>query len=111
LQKIIRKYVDLKWNKEEREYFDKIKNYISNTPILRSLDFSHDFILYTFAFDHYLVVILTQKDIEGDEAPISFMSTILQGVELNYPAIDKKSFVVFKVSRILDHTFLKTTLR
>ena len=32
----------------------------------------------------------------GDEFPISFMSTGLQGAELNYPAIDKQAYAVFK---------------
>ena len=40
---------------------------------------------------------LTQKNEEGEEFPVSFMSTGLQGVELQYLAIDKQAFVVFKV--------------
>jgi hypothetical protein len=40
---------------------------------------------------------LTQKDDENNEASISFMSTNLQGEELNYPAIDKQAYVVYKV--------------
>jgi hypothetical protein len=39
---------------------------------------------------------LTQKDEQGDEYPVTFMSTGLQGVELNYPSVDKKYFVVHK---------------
>ena len=39
---------------------------------------------------------LTQKEEEGDEYPISFMSTGLQGAELNYPAVDKQAYAVFK---------------
>ena len=33
----------------------------------------------------------------GDEYAISFMSTSLQGAEMNYPAIDKHVYAVFKV--------------
>ena len=39
---------------------------------------------------------LTQKEEGGDEFSIFFMSTSLQGAELNYPAIDKKAYEVFK---------------
>ena len=39
---------------------------------------------------------LTQKEDGGDEFPISFMSTGLQGAELNYPSIDKQAYAVFK---------------
>ena len=39
---------------------------------------------------------LTQKEDGGDEFPISFMSIGLQGAELNYPAMDKQAYAVFK---------------
>ena len=39
---------------------------------------------------------LTHKEDRGDEFPISFMSTGLQGAELNYPAVDKQAYAVFK---------------
>ena len=39
---------------------------------------------------------LTYKEDGGDEFPVSFMSTSLQGAELNYPAIDKQAYTVFK---------------
>ena len=39
---------------------------------------------------------LTQKNEDGEEFPVSFMSIGLQGVELKYPAIDKQAFSVFK---------------
>jgi hypothetical protein len=44
-----------------------------------------------------IAVVPTQKNEAGEEFPISFMSTGLQGVELNYPTIDKQAFAVFKV--------------
>ena len=40
---------------------------------------------------------LTQKEEWEDEYTISFMSTSLQGAELNYPAIDKHVYAVFNV--------------
>ena len=43
-----------------------------------------------------LAVVLTKKEYGGDEFPISFMSTGLQGVELNYLTIDKQAYTVFK---------------
>jgi hypothetical protein len=46
--------------------------------------------------DHSLATVLTQKDEQGDEYLVAFMSTGLQGVELNYPLVDKQDFVVHK---------------
>ena len=66
---------------------------------MQSLDFENDFILYTFASDNSLAAVLTQKEELEDEYPISFMSTGLQGVELNYLVVDKKAYEFFKASK------------
>jgi hypothetical protein len=96
LQEMIKKDFNFKWTKERRESFDKIKEAIIEAPTLLSLNFDNEFILYTFASDHSIVAVLTQKNEEGEESPVSFMSIGIQGVELKYPAIDKKSFAMFK---------------
>jgi hypothetical protein len=67
-----------------------------DSPALQSLAFSKYLLLNTFVLDHSLVVVLTQKDQQGNECPISFMSMVLQGVELNYPLMYKKFFVIHK---------------
>ena len=40
---------------------------------------------------------LTQKNEDGEEFTVFFMSVGLQGAELKYLAIDKQAFAVFKV--------------
>ena len=52
--------------------------------------------MYTFASDDSLAAVLTQKVDGGDEYPISFISTGLQGAELNYLVVDKQAYAVFK---------------
>jgi hypothetical protein len=96
LQKMIKRYMQFKWTPLEKESFENIKTIIANVPCLRSPDLSKDFLLYTFSSDHSLAVVLTQKDEQGYEYPITFMNTRLQGVEMNYPLVDKKAFVVHK---------------
>jgi hypothetical protein len=96
LQKMIKKDMQFKWTPLEKEAFENIKTAIANAPSLQSPDFSKDFLLYTFTSDHSLAAVLTQKDEQGDEYPVTFMSTGLQGVELNYPLVDKQAFVVHK---------------
>ena len=54
-------------------------------------------ILSCFASDDSLAAVLMQKEEGGDEYPISFMRTSLQGDELNYPIVDKQAYAVFKV--------------
>jgi hypothetical protein len=52
-------------------------------------------------------VVLNQKDDNNNEAPVSFMSTNLQGAELNYPAIDKKAYEVYKAMKKFTYYILK----
>ena len=96
LQRMLKKNVVFKWNMPEKEAFEKIKKAIAKAPSLQSPDFSRGFILYTFASDSSLADVLTQKDGNNDEWPISFMSTGLQGAELNYPEIKKQAYAVYK---------------
>jgi hypothetical protein len=86
---MIKKDVKFKWTYVEKEAFEMIKVTIVSSPALQILDFTKEFLLYTFASDHSLVALLNQKDQQGNECTIVFMSTGLQGVEINYPPVDK----------------------
>ena len=83
LQQMVKQNALFKWTEIEKSAFGKIKTAIAQAPSLKSPDFDKDFILYTFASDDSLAAVLTQKEDGGDEFPISFMSTGLQGGELN----------------------------
>jgi hypothetical protein len=107
LQKMIRKDAEFKWDYEQKYSFNNIKAAISRAPVLQSLDFNRDFNLYNFASNQSLVVVLTQKDDDNNEAPVSFMSTNLQGVELNYPSIDKHAYAVYKAVKHFRSYILK----
>ena len=61
LQDMIKKDSSFKWTKERREAFDKIKEAIAKAPTLRSPNFDNEFILYTFSFDHSIVVVPTEE--------------------------------------------------
>ena len=97
LQEMIKKYFNFKWTKERNEAFEKIKESTTEGPTLKSPNFNNEFILYTFSFDHSIVVVLTQKNDDGDQFSVSFIRIGLQGVEVKYPTIDKQAFAVFKV--------------
>jgi hypothetical protein len=97
LQKMIHKDVEFKWDDEWKRDFSNIKTAISQAPVLRNPNFSKNFFLYTFASDQSLVAVLTRKDDDHNEVSVSFMSTNLEGAELNYPSIDKNAYAVYKV--------------
>ena len=104
---MVKQSVQFKWNDVEKNAFSKIKNIIVHAPSLKSTNFDKYFILYTFASDDSLAAVLTQKQDGGDEFPISFMSTGLQGAELNYVAVDKQAYAVFKVVKQFKPYILK----
>jgi len=54
-----------------------------------------------------MVVVLTQKDDENHEAPVSFMRTNIQGDELNYPSIYKHAYTVYKAVKHFIYYILK----
>ena len=96
LQQMVKQSVQFKWTDSEKGAFDKNKTSIAHAPSLKIPNFEKDFILNTFASDNSLTAVLTQREERGDEYPISFMSTGLQGDELNYPTIVKHAYAVFK---------------
>jgi hypothetical protein len=95
LQNLIKKDVLYKWGSQENQDFDSIRKSIIEAPSLMSPDFSQDFTLYTFASDRSYVVVLTQKNVESNEIPISFMSSSFKGEELNYPTVDQHAYTCF----------------
>ena len=94
---MVKQSLQFKWNDSKKNSFNKIKTSISHAPSLKIPNFEKYFTLYTFASDDSLAAVLTQKEDGGDEYPISFMSTGLQGDEMNYPTVDKQYYAAFKV--------------
>jgi hypothetical protein len=85
---LIKKDILYKWGSQENKSFNSIRKSIIEAPSLMRHDFSQDFTLYTFASDKSYVVVLTQKNVESNEIPISFMRSSFKGAELNYPMVD-----------------------
>ena len=108
LQSMIKKNLVLKWGHNEKEYFDSIKQAIINARALNTLNFSSHFILYTLATETSYIVVLTQINDQQVEACISFFSSNLQGVELNYLEVEKQAFSIFKSIKHFKTFLLKT---
>jgi hypothetical protein len=76
-----------------------------------SPNFSQDFTLYTFASDRSYAVVLTQTNAENHEVPIAFMSSTFKGVELNYPAVDRQAYAIFKEVKHFRSYLLKSRMK
>jgi len=93
---MMKKDVVYKWSDEAKKSFHRIKEVITESPALVSPNFNKEFFLYTFASDVSYAAILTQKNDDGNEVPISYMSSNLQGAELNYQMWRNKVLLFLK---------------
>ena len=84
------------WTIEGRKTFDSIKNAITRSPVLVSLDYAKDFMIFSFASEDTIAGVLLQKNIEGFEQPIAFMSRALQNSELKYTIMEKQAYALVK---------------
>jgi hypothetical protein len=58
---MLKKNNKVKWKKEAKASFARIKKVISEAPILASLDYLKDFLIFSFASEHTLAAVLLQK--------------------------------------------------
>jgi len=77
----LKKNIPYTWDSTTNEAFREIKKRIALTRILVSPDYTKDFIIYSFTSKDTIVGILMQKDNNGDERPIAFMSKPLRDSE------------------------------
>ena len=71
-------------------------------------NFLKEFILYVFATDTSYADVVTQKNLDVDEVPISFMSAGLDGLKLKYLEVDKQAYTLFKVVKHFRSYLLKS---
>ena len=64
--------------------------------MLVSHDFSKHFIIYSFASEDTIASVLIQKNQDGNELPISFISKELHDYELKYSSLEKKVYALVK---------------
>ena len=77
------------WNGREQQAFDKLKTICSSYPVLRTPDWSRQFILETDASGFALGAVLMQEFDDGIH-PVAFNSRSLLPAERNYDAHDKE---------------------
>ena len=89
LQKFLKKDAKFEWTDEGKNTFKSIKYVISKSLVLISSDYSKEFQIFSFSLEDSTASVLLQKNKEGQEQPISFMSRALQNSELKYTTMEK----------------------
>ena len=69
---------------------------LTRTLVLTSPKFDRDFIIFSFASEHTIAVVLLQKDDQGCEKPIAFFSKALRDAPINYKIMEKQAFALLK---------------
>ena len=96
MQKLLKKDVKFDWDSEGKEAFRRIKDCIERSPVLTILDYSKEFQIFSFASEDTIARVLLQKNKEGQEQPIAFMSRSLQNSELKYTIMQKQAYALVK---------------
>ena len=86
--------VSFVWNDAYQKAFEDIKAYLTKPPIMTSPVLGKPFLLYVRAIDHSLGAILAQKNDEGAEQAIYFLSKTLIGAESRYNLVEKESLAL-----------------
>ena len=73
-----------------------MKQALTQTPILISPNFTKDFYIFSFAFEHTIDVVLLQKNNMGQEQPIAFFSKALRDAPLKYNIMEKQALALIK---------------
>ena len=94
LFELLKKDVSYEWSDGCNQSFKNLKAALMTTPVLRYLDFSKPFILFTNASLSALGVVLLQNNEEGIDRPIANFSRTLNKHKRNYTVTEKECLAV-----------------
>lgn len=72
----------------------EIKVSISKALVLVSPDYSKEFQIFSFASEATIAGVLLQKNDQGQEQPIAYMSKVLHDSELKYHIVEKQAYAL-----------------
>ena len=93
LTELTRKANKFKWLDDHQGAFEALKTAMMEAPVLRSPDFTKQFILHCDASTKAYGSVLSQE-IEGQDHPIAFHSKKFSGAELNYSTTEKEALAI-----------------
>jgi hypothetical protein len=93
---MLKKDAEIKWIPEAKESFEKIKQALVQAPVLIIPNYSKEFMIFSFASENTIVVVLLQRNEQGFEKPVSFFRKTLRDFELKYDIMEKKAYALVK---------------
>jgi hypothetical protein len=96
LTKLTRKGIPFKWEHDQQEAFDELKQAFTTAPVLRHFDPDLPITVETDASDYYSAGILSQLDPEGRLHPVAYFSKKHATAECNYEIHDKELLAIVR---------------
>ena len=82
------------WTKQCNQVWQNLKGILCSSPVLRTPDFSFQFILQTDTFDYGVGAVLSQRDNNGDDHPVAYYSKKLLPKEIRYSIVEKECLAI-----------------
>jgi hypothetical protein len=86
---MLRKDNGIKWTVEAKQSFADIKKVLTEAPVLVSLNFAKEFMIFSFALEHTIIGVLLQKNEQNLEQSIAFYNKSLRDSTLKYDIMEK----------------------
>ncbi|XP_020222101.1 uncharacterized protein LOC109804683 [Cajanus cajan] len=104
MTKLLRKASAFSWDEPCEEAFMALKAALATPPILTRPDPSRPLLVYLAVSEDAISSVLVQEK-EGTQAPVYFVSRLLQDSETRYQLIEKATLELVHTSRRLQHYF------
>jgi len=104
MKNMLNKDSQVKWTEEAVKYFNLVKLALFLAPVLVSLDYTQDFMLFSFALEHTMETVLLHKR-DDHERPIAFFSRAIRDVALKYNIIEKQALALVKELKYFWYVF------
>ena len=110
LTNLTRKDIPFEWSKACQAAFEMLKEDLLKEPILKYPKPDQPYILYTDASKYAWAGVLTQAYVYKEEGkefsihhPITYVSGLFKGPQLNWAALTKEAYTIYMVARKLDY--------
>ena len=99
--KLLKKNQQVEWNEECQKAFEKIKEYLTSLPVLKSPRQGKPLILYLALEENAMGEILAQEGLEGVEHAVYYLSKKFLPYEEKYDLVEKTCLIMIWATRKL----------